>query len=157
MKIHGYPGPFGRGRSMNGLNNLNNAPGVLGMGIDIITISRMKEIVHRSGQLFLNRVFAPCELAFAHRLSEQSNDPIPYFASAFAGKEAVFKALTLGWKQDVDFRQIQVGREPDGAPVVTLVDSIKKQAKKMGCTRMLLSISYETNLAVAMVMALGPD
>jgi len=139
---------------MNELHDLNDVPDVLGMGIDIITISRMKEIVHRSGQLFLNRVFAPCELAFAHRLSEQSNDPIPYFASAFAGKEAVFKALTLGWEQDVDFRQIQVGREPDGTPVVTLVDSIKKQAQKKGCTRLLLSISYETNLA--MVMALGP-
>lgn len=117
-----------------------------GIGIDIITLSRMDETVQRSGNLFLKRTFSEKEQQTA-RASENANK---FFASAFAAKEAVFKAL--GWEQDIDFREIEVSRGSSGEPLVNLCGTIGARASAKGFTRVLLSLSYETNLAVAMAV-----
>jgi len=120
-----------------------------GIGIDMIELSRMAETIERSGELFLKRVFSKNEIQKA-RLSD---NPTNYYASAFAAKEAVFKSLTLGWEREVDFREIEVGRGDCGEPLVRLRGDIKARAEARGCGRVLLSLSYETDLAVAMVLA----
>lgn len=124
---------------------------MIGIGIDIIEISRMAETIERSGDIFLKRVFSNDEMQKA-RLSD---NPTKYYASAFAAKEAVFKALTLGWDQEVNFREIEVFRRQSGEPLVRLQGAVKARANAEGCHRVLLSLSYETDLAVAMAFAEG--
>jgi phosphopantetheine--protein transferase-like protein len=124
---------------------------MIGIGIDIIEISRMAETIKRSGEVFLKRVFSDIEMQNA-RLSD---NPTNYYASAFAAKEAVFKALTLDWEQAVNFREIEVLRGQHGEPMVRLGGAVKTNAEAKGCHRVLLSLSYETDLAVAMAFAEG--
>jgi holo-[acyl-carrier protein] synthase len=123
---------------------------MLGIGIDIIELSRMRETIQRSGDIFLKRVFSAREIETGKR----REDPNSFFASAFAGKEAVFKALTLDWDRGVDFKDIEISRGKSGEPLVLLSGTVRAQAKAKGCPQVLLSLSYETNLAVAMAIAL---
>lgn len=120
-----------------------------GIGIDVIKLSRMAETLERSGELFLKRVFSKNEIQKAHL----SGNPTTYYASTFAAKEAVFKALTLGWEREVDFREIEVLRGQHGEPLAHLRGDVKARAETKGCSRVLVSISYETDLAVAMAFA----
>jgi len=122
-----------------------------GIGIDIIELSRMAETIERSGKVFLKRVFSDIEMQKAR----SSDNPTNYYASAFAAKEAVFKALTLSWEHDVNFREIEILRGQHGEPVVRLGGAVKANAEAKGCHRVLLSLSYETDLAVAMAFAEG--
>lgn len=122
-----------------------------GIGIDIIEISRMAETIERSGEVFLKRVFSDDEMQKARALDNPTN----YFASAFAAKEAVFKALSLGWDRDVNFREIEILRGQYGEPLVRLQGAVKAHAEAKNCHRVLLSLSYETDLAVAMAFAEG--
>ena len=122
-----------------------------GIGIDIIELGRMAGTIARSGEVFLRRVFSDDEIQKAHC----SDNPTNYFASAFAAKEAVFKALALGWDREVDFREIEVGRGRHGEPLAHLRRDIKRRAEAKGCGLVLLSLSYETDLAVAMAFAEG--
>ncbi len=122
---------------------------MIGIGVDVIELSRMAETIERSGELFLKRAFSNDEIKKARLLDNPTN----YYASAFAAKEAVFKALTLDWEREVDFREIEVSRGRNGEPLVHLRGDIKARAEAKGCHRMLLSLSYETNLAVAMAFA----
>ena len=122
-----------------------------GIGIDMIELSRMDETIERSGDVFLKRVFSDDEIQKARC----SDNPTNYFASAFAAKEAVFKALTLSWENEVNFREIEVLRGQSGEPLVRLHGAVKARAKAKGCDRVLISLSYETDLAVAMAFAEG--
>jgi holo-[acyl-carrier protein] synthase len=118
------------------------------IGIDMISLSRMEETIKRSGKAFLQRVFSEAEIQKAN----SAQNATCFFASAFAAKEAVFKALDLGWEQEVDFREIQVSRDPGGKPIVTLLNQVAERARSKGHHQVLISISYETDLAIALAM-----
>jgi holo-[acyl-carrier protein] synthase len=122
---------------------------MLGVGIDVIELSRMRQTIERSGEVFLRRVFSQAEMQMAH----DHPQPAAFFASAFAAKEAVFKALALDWNSGVDLRDIEVGRGCLGEPVIRLRGPVEAAARAKGCGRVLLSLSYETDLAVAMAFA----
>ncbi len=122
-----------------------------GIGIDVIALDRMAETVDRSGEVFLKRVFSDDEIKEAYR----SEIPTNYLASAFAGKEAVLKALVPGRDQRVDPREIEIGRGLNGEPLVRLLGEMKAFAETKGCRKVLLSISYEKDMAVAMAFADG--
>ncbi len=110
------------------------------IGVDVIELSRMREILDRSGTAFMRRVFTPSERARA-----LAGDPVRFLASAFAAKEAVFKALELDdWPDGFDFPQIEIGRDPAGRPTARLLGTEVEQGGTIH-----LSISYETDLAVA--------
>lgn len=119
-----------------------------GIGIDIIELNRMRETIERSGEVFLKRVFTALEI----KRGRSQENPTRFFASAFAAKEAVFKALVLDWDRGVDFREIEIYRGVYGEPMTMLRGAVKKQAEAKGCSRILISLSYETDLAVALAL-----
>ena len=65
---------------------------IMGIGVDITEIDRMREAIDRRGQAFIDRVLTPGEQAYCLR----RRDPVPCIALRFAAKEAVAKAFTLG-------------------------------------------------------------
>lgn len=86
---------------------------IIGTGIDIIEISRIRSSVDRWGDRFLERVFNPQEIAYAkaHTL------PYQHYAGRFAAKEAIYKALgdrSVGWKD------ITITNDPAGKPDCTV-------------------------------------
>lgn len=124
---------------------------MLGVGVDIIEISRMAETLARSGDVFLNRVFTERE----QLMGKSHHAPATYYATRFAAKEAVFKSLGIGWDGGVDggvdLRDIEVLRGPRGEPLVELGGRLALLASERGKTRVLLSLSYDDDSAIAFV------
>jgi len=117
------------------------------IGVDIIELSRMREIMERTGAPFLDRVYTPNERAMA-----EEGDKLRFLSSAFAAKEAVFKATShLSLLDRLDFNKIEVGRDEDGRPTVRILPL--EEGDNPPDLALHLSISYETNLAIAMVFA----
>ncbi len=121
---------------------------MIGIGVDIVNVNRIADTIERSGDIFLRRVFSAAEIA----RGRQSDGPAAFFATAFAAKEAVFKALTLSWEPGVDFRNIEVSRGAAGEPLVALSGQVETIARARGCTRIMLSLSYESDSAIALVV-----
>lgn len=120
---------------------------MLGIGVDIISISRMAEILKRSGEIFLNRVYTDSE----QQIGRMHHDPVVYYALTFAAKEAVFKLFGMGW-EGVDLRDIEVSRGPLGEPVVELKEGFAGLIGKRGKARVLLSLSYDGDTAAAVAV-----
>lgn len=108
---------------------------IIGTGIDIIEIPRIKKAVEAWGERFLSRVFNPEEIAYA----QKHTVPYPHYAGRFAAKEAVYKALgdrSLMWKD------LTIVNDPDGKPTCHLNSTSFKG-------RIYLSISHSKFYAVA--------
>lgn len=116
------------------------------IGLDIIELSRMREILTRTGTPFLERVYTAEEIALA-----EAGDRVRFLSSAFAAKEAVFKAVSpLPMGEALDFKQTEVGRDQSGRPIIRL---LPEEGGDMPPDLFLhLSLSYERDLAIAMVL-----
>jgi holo-[acyl-carrier-protein] synthase len=108
------------------------------IGIDIVEISRIKELYERYGQRFLNRILHKEEID----IIKSKKDIFPTVAGRFAAKEALVKA---SGDKTLNFNSICVLNDKDGKPFF----------KKMG--QFELSISHERNYAVAMVIKNGTE
>jgi len=115
-------------------------------GIDIIEIYRVRQSIHHSGQSFLNRVFTMAELA--------GNPGIPTLAARFAAKEAVMKALGVGMFR-INWREIEITENKEGAPRIKLTGSALRHAKKLGIKSFSLSLSHSRTCAVASVIGIS--
>jgi len=82
---------------------------VIGTGIDIIEIPRIRTAVDRWGDRFLDRILNPAEIAYARTHTV----PHQHYAGRFAAKEAIYKAL--GDKR-VTWKDITIINDPDGKP-----------------------------------------
>ena len=114
-------------------------------GVDIIEIPRIKRVLDRYGQRFLNRVFTPDEIAYCRGRA-------PNLAGRFAAKEAAMKALGTGVR-GVSWKDIEVIRADSGAPSLRLHGRAKKRAERLQMREMALSISHSREYAVAFVVA----
>jgi len=117
---------------------------MLTTGADIIEILRIKRVLDRYGQRFLNRVFTPDEIAYCRGRA-------PNLAGRFAAKEAAMKALGTGVR-GVSWKDIEVIRADSGAPSLRLHGRAKKRAERLQMSEMSLSISHSREYAVAFVV-----
>lgn len=94
---------------------------ILGLGIDIIEIERVKDSIDKFGDKFLNKLFTEKEIEYC------SSKPNKYqhYAARFAAKEAVAKALATGWNHEFNFKFVEIFNEPNGMPKVNLHGSLK--------------------------------
>ena len=118
---------------------------MLTTGVDIIEIPRIKQVLDRYGQRFLNRVFTPDEIAYCRGRA-------PNLAGRFAAKEAAMKALGTGVR-GVSWKDIEVIRADSGAPSLRLHGRAEKRAERLQMSEMSLSISHSREYAVACVVA----
>lgn len=122
---------------------------ILGTGIDIIEIQRIKKAVDRNGK-FLNKVFTSGESDY---FDSRRNNPC-HIAGAFAAKEAVLKALGTGLR-DIDWKDIEILRDTLGKPHVALYNSALVLASNLGIKNIHISISHSRDYAVAHAVAEG--
>ena len=113
-------------------------------GIDIIEIHRIRSVVERWGDRFLNRIYTPKELAFC---SGKENR----LAARFAAKEAASKALGLGIR-GIAWKEIEVVRQRGHPPTIKLHGKAAKRAEFLGITGLSISISHSREYAVASVV-----
>jgi holo-[acyl-carrier protein] synthase len=121
---------------------------IAGTGIDIIEIERIEHSIERFGQRFLNRVYLPGEQAYCQRKKNAAES----FAARFAAKEAAAKALGTGMSHGVNWREIEVVREPGGRPALRFHGRAALRAERMGVHHANLSLTHSTGLAMASVI-----
>ncbi len=95
---------------------------VVGIGIDIIEIERIKNSVEKFGDAFLNKIFTKGELEYS--LNKASK--YQHLAARFAAKEAISKALTTGWNKEFRWKDVEIYNEPSGLPKVRLCGKLEK-------------------------------
>ena len=124
---------------------------VMGIGVDLVNIPRIRAVIDRWQEHFLRRVFTEGEIAYcrAHR------DPVPHFAARFAAKEAGLKALGTGLRLGVRWRELEVRRARGEAPVLVLSGRSEEIGRSRGGSRMLLALTHEGEYALAQAMLVG--
>lgn len=120
---------------------------ILRTGIDILEIERLRESLERYGPRFMERIFTPAE-------RDEYSGNIQSLAARFAAKEAVSKALGTGIGQ-VGWQDVEILRDPSGAPLMTLHGEARRLAEEMGLKTWSLSLSHTHEHAVAMVVAMS--
>src|ERR1700752_3711053 len=104
-------------------------PVILGTGIDMVEIEGVARSIEGYGSRFLERVYTPGEIAYCQRKRRNAAES---FAARFAAKEAAAKALGTGIGFGVTWREIEVGREPSGRPLLLLHGRAAEIAEWMG-------------------------
>lgn len=116
----------------------------IGIGVDIIALSRIRDAVETSGDVFLNKVFTNYEKERAQSLAQ----PVAYFAMTFAGKEAIFKLFHIGWETGVKLTEIEIQNGPHGEPIPVLSGAFARVAKEQNVTDIVISLSYDGEYAI---------
>src|SRR5438045_3215668 len=92
------------------------AMSVVGLGLDLVEVSRIRALLEKSGDRFKERVFTDAEVLYC----DSCADGAMHYAARFAAKEAVAKALGTGFTSGVTWRDIEVLRSDGGVPSVRL-------------------------------------
>ncbi len=121
---------------------------ITGIGVDLVNIPRMREVIGRWQERFLQRVFTEAEIAYCRG----RRDPVPHFAARFAAKEAGLKALGTGLRLGVSWRELEVRRERGQAPELVLSGRSKEIGRSRGGSRVLLALTHEGEYALAQAM-----
>ena len=121
---------------------------IVGTGVDIVEIERIRKLTEKQKGRFLNRIFTPGEQRFCSRY----RDPAPHYSARFAAKEALFKALGTGWAEGVSWLDVEVQRQDRQAPVMILCGEAQKRSVRLGANRVHLSLTHSGQWAVATVI-----
>jgi holo-[acyl-carrier protein] synthase len=124
---------------------------VLGLGTDVVQVSRIADLVVRHGARFLDRIYRPTEQEVLGRTGPAAAAAL---AARWAAKEAFVKALGPG-VGPVPYRDVEVVRGQDGAPSLALHGAAAAALAGRGAARALVSMSHEREYAVATVVLVG--
>jgi holo-[acyl-carrier protein] synthase len=120
--------------------------GTTELGIDIIKVERIRSTLARFGSRFSRRVLTPAENRYVRDRPET-------LAGRWAAKEAVSKVLGLGVR-GIGWTEIEIERLPTGAPSVRLHGRAERRAEQLGMDRIAVSISHESEYAVAIAFGI---
>jgi holo-[acyl-carrier protein] synthase len=121
---------------------------IVGLGVDIAEVPRIKTAIERHGEPFLRRIFTPNEVEYCERFKNK----FERYAGRFAAKEAAMKALGTGWRRGIRWVDLEVVREPSGRPTLALAGEAAKIAAQLGVKRISLSITHTEAQALAQVI-----
>lgn len=138
--------------TVDGVLAMPGVEGQVGLGVDIVEIERMRRILARTPS-FARKVFSEAERAYC----DAKANPEVHYATRFAAKEAVVKALGTGFSEGIGVRDIEVCRTTKGRPYVVLTGRAREVARDQGVREMPLSLSFTHTEAVACAMAITED
>jgi holo-[acyl-carrier protein] synthase len=124
---------------------------ILGLGIDVIEISRIRDAMERHGNRFRKRIFTDVEQGYCEKMPQ----PLLHYAARFAAKEAFSKAVGLGMTQGIRWVDIGVENEPSGAPRLRLEGRAADHAGRLGAWATHVSLSHSHGVAAAVVVLEG--
>ena len=121
---------------------------IKGLGIDIVETARIRQVIERHGEQFLNRVYTPAEQAVGKiRASAQH-----FYAGRWAAKEAAAKALGCGIGSECAFNEIEIVDSEIGVPSLVFSGSAARTAAAIGAKNVRVSITHEREYAAAVVI-----
>jgi len=118
---------------------------IIGTGVDIVEISRIKNAAKRWKRTFLKKIFTDKELEY----SNEKISSYQHLAARFAAKEAVLKALGSGLTSRMEWKDIEIWNEESGKPNVRLSGEVERVSKKLNVKDILISMSHTRTYAVA--------
>ncbi len=119
---------------------------IIGLGVDLADVGRVRDLLARYGDAFRERCFTDHEWEYAHRFS----DPAGRLAARFAGKEAVMKSLGTGWRR---LRWTDIEITGGGRPRAVLTGRAAIRAEMLGVTEVLVTVTHTRDQAVVMAIA----
>lgn len=132
-------------------NHLTLLAMILGTGLDIIEVSRIKSSYEKFGERFLQRLLCPSEIAYCLAYKE----PTPFIAARFAAKEAISKAFGTGIGSELSWQDMEVGRRPTGEPFVILHEKGLLLLQQRRAKVIHLSMSHTAKYATAVAILEG--
>ncbi len=121
---------------------------IVGSGVDLCEVPRIRQAIERHGDRFKQRVFTPREIAYAERKA----NPFERYAARFAAKEAGMKALGTGWRGGIAWRDFEVTNLPSGRPTLAFHGKAAEIATKLAVRNIALSLTHTKDQALAMVV-----
>jgi len=121
---------------------------IKGIGVDIVEIKRLNEAFNKWGERFQRKVFTSKEIQGCQL---RSRAKLAYLAGRFAAKEAVFKSLEGG----ISWQDIEILAAKNGKPCLHHGERMKGVMSKKGIKNILISISHDSNYAIAEAIAIG--
>ena len=119
---------------------------ILGIGVDVIQNKRINLLI--KNKLFISRTFSKNEIKFSKKIHNKTN----YFAKRFAAKEAMVKSLGIGFRNNLNLKDIEILNNKIGKPYFTKSKKINNLINKLFKTKdydLFLSISDEKDYSVA--------
>lgn len=129
--------------------NINHTrTNIIGLGNDVIEVKRIQQAINKYKNNLLHRLFTNKEIekscAFKNRTAY-----FAYFAGRFAAKEAIAKALGVGFGKSLSWLDIEILNSPSGQPIVELS---KSSALHFNSPNILVSISHTKLVATAVAI-----
>jgi len=123
---------------------------ILGTGVDIVEVYRVRDAVKKWGAGFLGKIFTAKEIRYSNsrRFSHQ------HLAARFAAKEAVVKAFGQPRKYPIKWTDIEVLNDREGKPVIEFHDDALKLKKIKKIGDVVVSMAHSKNYAIANVILL---
>jgi len=122
---------------------------ISGIGTDILNMEWIRQTYVAPDDPFFISSYSEKE----HKEASERSDPVLYFSTRFAGKEAVLKSLGIG--ESIRLREIEILGSDTGRPAVALTGAVKATAEKMGIKNVIISLSHDGDYAVAFAVAEG--
>jgi holo-[acyl-carrier protein] synthase len=121
---------------------------IVGTGVDLAEVDRIRESVERFGERFLRRIYTEREIAYVERKANK----FERYAARFAAKEAGMKAIGTGWRHGVRWQDFEVVNLPSGRPTLKLHGVAAEFATRLGVTNIQLSMTHTSGLGLAYVI-----
>src|SRR5438132_662283 len=121
---------------------------ILGLGIDIIEVTRIKASLEKFGDRFCERILLPDEMAYC----KSHKNPAPFVAARFAAKEAISKAFGTGIGAHLGWQDMEIKRKESGEPFVILHGNGAELLKARGARIVHLSLSHTQIYAAAVAV-----
>jgi len=121
---------------------------IYGIGIDLVDVKRMGGVIDRWGKRFINRIFTAQEIGFC----VQGPKSVSSLALRFAAKEAFSKAIGLGMKKGIRWRDIEIVHNPSGRPDLKVTGKALSFCHKEGINRWYVTLSDEGDYGIAVVV-----
>ena len=121
---------------------------IVGIGIDVEEVARIREAMERHGRRFVDRIFSPAEIAYVERKANR----FERYAARFAAKEAGMKAIGTGWRRGVRWLDFEVANLPSGRPTLRMHGVAAKVAEGLGVRNIALSLTHTAQQGVAIVI-----
>jgi holo-[acyl-carrier protein] synthase len=124
---------------------------ILGTGVDLAEVARIRASIERFGERFTRRIFTPREAAYAERKANKYER----YAARFAAKEAGMKAIGTGWSGGITWKDLEVTNLPSGRPTLALYGVALEVAARLGVQTIHLSLTHTSTQAMAWVVLEG--
>lgn len=121
---------------------------IIGIGMDIVEIDRIARALERRGGRLRHRVYTEEECIYCDRGKASAAS----YAARFAAKEAFLKALGHGLAEGIQWKEVEVTRDPSGKPGITLSGTARELFEKAGGTDILVTLTHSREAAAATVI-----